>query len=250
MTACRATFLRLALAFALCLEAFGRLSTVSAANSFELGTQAYRSGDYTNAATNFLAAAASRPSSGALQNLGLAEWRRGYHGAAIVAWEQARWLDPFNSEALNNLRFARRNDQLEAPELAWYEVVSTWLPVNWWSWIAGASFWFALGIATVPGILRLRKTAWQQACAAFSLAVFLLSLPAHFGVNSRAGLAFILQKNTPLRLTPTEEAQYVSRLQSGEPARIERTHGRFVLLRTNRALGWVERDQVGAICPR
>jgi hypothetical protein len=55
----------------------------------------------------------------------------------------------------------------------------------------------------------------------------------------------VLQKDTPLRLTPTREAQAVTRLAAGEPARFVRTRGNYVLIRTNRTLGWVEREQFG-----
>jgi len=215
---------------------------------FQEGAEAYRARDFQQAAILFRQAAGARPASGTLQNLGNAEWESGRTGQAILAWEQARWLNPFNDAARNNLRFARRVAQLEAPDLAWYEVVSTWLPFNWWTSIAGISFWFAVGIGTVPGILRMRKAVWQQALAAFALAIFLLSVPAHFGVNGRSRLGFVLEKNAPLRLTATEEAQYVTRLQAGEPARLERVRGHFILIRTNRTLGWIRQEQFGLTC--
>ena len=191
-----------------------------------------------------------QPASGALQNLGNAEWRCGSTGAAILAWEQARWLDPFNQSARQNLRFARKTAQLEAPDLAWYEVVSTWLPASWWAWIAGISLWLAVGMGMLPGILRLRKATWHQAVAALGLMVFLLSIPAHIGVQTRSRVGFVLQNDTPLRLTPTLEAQALTRLAAGEPGRWVRARGNFVLIRTSRALGWVEQDQFGLTCPR
>jgi hypothetical protein len=97
----------------------------------------------------------------------------------------------------------------------------------------------------LPGILRLRKAAWHQAVAALGFMVFLLSVPAYLGVHTRSHIGFVLQKDVPLRLTPTLEAQAVTRLAAGEPARFIRTRGNYVLIRTNRALGWVERDQFG-----
>ncbi|HWI59940.1 MAG TPA: hypothetical protein VNZ22_22110, partial [Bacillota bacterium] len=207
---------------------------------FRTGTNAYSAGDYTLAAQTFREAALRQPASGTLQNLGNAEWERGQAGVAILAWEQALWLDPFNGSARNNLRFARKTAQLESPELTWYEVVSTWLPVNWWAWIAGLSFWLAIGMVLLPGIFRRHKATWHQALAAFGLAVFLLSLPAHFGVHTRSRLGFVLQKDTPLRLTPTRESQFVTRLGAGEPARLERARGNYLLVRTSRSVGWIE----------
>ena len=101
----------------------------------------------------------------------------------------------------------------------------------------------------LPGILRRRKAIWHQAIAALALMVFLLSIPALFGVQTRARIGFVLQEDTPLRLTPTLEAQPMTRLAPGEPARWIRARGRYVLVRTSRTLGWVEQDQFGLTCP-
>jgi len=228
----------------------GSISAVSPQAEFESGLAACRIGDYVRAAHAFRESVTLEPASGALQDLGNAEWRCGRAGAAILAWEQARWLDPFNPSPRQNLSFARKTAQLEAPDLTWYEVVSTWLPASWWAWIAGTSLWLAVGMVLLPGVLRLRKATWQQAVAALGLMVFLLSIPAHFGVQTRARIGFVLQKDTPLRLTPTLEAQAITRLAAGDPARWVRPSGGYVLIRTSRALGWVEQEQFGTACPR
>jgi len=216
---------------------------------FQTGLTAYRAADYPQAAEAFRQSVILQPASGALQALGNAEWQELRTGEALLAWEQALWLDPFDEAARQNLRFARKTAQLEAPELTWYEVISTWLPVGWWAWIAGGSLWLAVGMGYLPGILRRRKTTWHQAIAALALMVFLLTIPALFGVQTRARIGFVLQKDTPLRLTPTREAQAVTRLAPGEPARWVRTRGRFILIRTGRTLGWIEQGQFGLICP-
>jgi tetratricopeptide (TPR) repeat protein len=239
----------IALLLALC-ACPGNVSARSPETLFQAGASAYRAGDYARATDAFRQSVVLQPASGALQDLGNAEWRCGRTGAAILAWEQARWLDPFNQSARQNLRFARKTAQLEAPDLAWYEVVSTWLPASWWAWIAGASLWLAVGMGMLPGILRQRKATWHQAVAALGLMVFLLSLPAHLGVQTRSRVGIVLQKDTPLRLTPTLEAQALTRLAAGEPGRWVRARGKYVLIRTSRALGWVEQDQFGLACPR
>jgi hypothetical protein len=216
---------------------------------FRVGVAAYRAADYSLAAQAFRQSVTLQPASGALQALGNAEWQQRRAGDAILAWEQALWLDPFNESARNNLHFARKTAQLEAPELTWYEVISTWLPVSWWAWIAGGSLWLAVGLGLLPGILRRRKATWHQAMAALALMVFLLSIPALFGVHTRARIGFVLEKDTPLRLTPTLEAQAITRLAPGDPARRLRSHGRYLLIRTGRTLGWVEQNQFGLTCP-
>jgi len=224
-------------------------AAASADALFREGTGAYREGEYSRAARAFGEAAGRRPASGTLRNLGNAQWQGGQTGRAIVAWEQALWLDPFNRAARNNLRFARKVAQVEAPELSWDEVVSTWLPIDWWAWIMGVSLWLAVGMVLLPGILRRRKAAWHQAVAALGIMVFLLSVPAHFGVHTRARIGFVVQKDAPLRLTPTQEAQVLARLSAGEPARCVRARGPYALIRTNRALGWIEQEQFRLVCP-
>jgi len=226
------------------------VSAVSPDALFRDGAKAYRTANYAHAAESFRLSTSIQPASGALQNLGNAEWQLQHTGAAIVAWEQALWLDPFNQAARQNLRFVRKTAQLDAPELRWYEVVSTWLPMNWWAWIAGASLWLAIGMATLPGLLRRRKATWHQAVAALGLMLFLLSVPALVGVHTRSRIGFVQQGDTPLRLTPTRDAQAVTRLAAGEPVRLIRARGQYMLVRTNRTLGWLEQAQFRLTCPR
>lgn len=223
-------------------------SAVTPQSLFQDGTAAYRANDFSNSATLFRNSAAILPASGTLVNLGLSEWRSNQPGPAILAWEQSLWLDPFNKASHENLRFARKVLQIESPELTWYEVVSTWLPVNWWAWMASCSFWFAIAAALLPGIFRLPKAGWHQGLAALGLTVFLLSVPAHAGVRTRSRTGFILQKDTPLRLTPTAEAQTVTRLSAGEPARLLKTRHAYLLIRTPRAVGWVRQEEFGRMC--
>jgi hypothetical protein len=233
---------------AVCLG-FVAFGTVAAPEgSFVEGSEAYRRADYAAAAQAFGESARQRLASGTLQNLGNAQWQQGRSGAAILAWEQSVWLDPFNRAARNNLRFARKSAQLESPDLTWYEAVSAWLPPSWWAWMAGIGLWVAVGLTTLPGIFRWRRTGWQQSIAAFGIMVFLLSVPAQLGVFTRSRLGFFLEKETELRLTPTEEGQVIARFAAGEPARRERSRGNYVLVRTNRGLGWVDREKFAQIC--
>ena len=223
-------------------------SAASPEGLFQNGAEAYRAADYPQASAAFREAAALHPAAGTLYNLGNAEWQRGRSGLAILAWEQSIWLNPFNKLAHNNLRFARKTHQLENPDLTWYKVVSTWLPVNWWAWLAGLTFWAVIALVMLPGIFRLRKATWHQALAALCLTLFLLSLPAHYGALTRSRLGFIVRKESPLLLTPTAQSQIITRLAAGEPARVQRVRGNYLLVRTSRGRGWLERERFGLVC--
>ncbi len=217
---------------------------------FRRGKETYRAGDFAMSAKWFGECVARQPSSGAWQNLGLAEWQSGHMGEAILAWERAAWLDPANRAARANLQFARKTAQLDAPILAWNEVPSTWLSVNAWAWLGGVSLWVAVGLITLPGFLRRPRATWSQALAATGLAIFLLSLPVQIGVHTRARIGFVIGPGAALRLSPTRDAETVTQLAPGEPARSERVRGNYVFVRTNRSAGWLEREQFEPVCPR
>src|SRR5262245_50515468 len=108
----------------------GTAAGASPAALFQKGVKEYRDGNYASAAEAFHDATALKPASGTLQNLGNSEWQTGRFGPAILAWEQSVLLDPFNNLARSNLRFARRTAQIEAPDLSWPEVISSWLPLS------------------------------------------------------------------------------------------------------------------------
>lgn len=219
----------------------------SAQELFTSGSQAYTEGNFEKAATRFLESAAASPASGTWHNLGDAEWQLGRTGPAILAWERALWLNPYNTNSHSNLRFARKAKLLDAPELTWFEICSTWLPVNAWPWVAGLSLWLAVAMVVLPGVFRLPKAGWHQALAAAGFAVFLLTVPALIGVQSRANIAIVLQRNTSLRLTPTADGQPLAHLGAGETVRLEHQRGGYVFVRAEAGTGWIDRNQLGLI---
>lgn len=219
--------------------------SVAAADSFAKGLKAGRAGDFAQATKEFQSSLAAQPAAGTLLNLGLAHWRNGHVGEAILCWEQSAWLNPFEQDARNNLVFARAEMQVEPLELAWYELASTWLPANVWAAILCGSLWLAVGMMILPGVFRWRKARWHQAVAALGLGVFLLSLPPNLGVIARAQLGIALGKKSPLRLTPTQEAEVVSWLTPGEPVRQLRQWGEYRFVRTAHGSGWIHRREVG-----
>lgn len=225
------------------------LASVRAATNddFAQGLAAYRIGQFATAAQAFENAAAVQPAAGAFVNLGLAEWQRGHSGSAILAWEQALWIDPFNKPAAEDLSFARQVTQLDAPQLNWFETLSSWLPSAAWLWLTGASLWLAVGMVLLPPVFRRQKAAWHQTLAAFGLCVFLFSLAGNWGVISRTHIGFVLEDNAPLLLTPTRDGEVTSTLTSGEPARKLRMLGNYYLIRTISETGWIEREQFGLV---
>jgi tetratricopeptide (TPR) repeat protein len=218
-------------------------------NELESGLDYYRAGKFPEAAAAFEKSVGLQPSTGALVNLGLAEWHNGHTGEAVLAWEQASWIDPFDAHACANLQYAREFASLEPPNYSWYERTSTWLPANCWTWLAGGSLWLAVALVTVPGFFRMRKAGWHQTVAALALGIFLLSLAPSAGIVTRSKIVIVTAKNTLLRLTPTESAETVASLPPGEPVRTLSTRGDYFFVHTQNGNGWVGRGQIRFLCP-
>jgi tetratricopeptide (TPR) repeat protein len=218
------------------------------ARLFHEGIQSYLDGNYTNAAECFRGVAVQSHAAGAWYNLGNAEWRLGRAGPAVLAWERARWIDPFHEPARANLDFARKTSQLEHPELAWYEICSAWLPTPWWSWLAAGCFWGSATLLILPGALRWGRSDWHQGLASAGFALFLLVLPALAGVQTRSKLGVVLMSPTPLRLAPAEHAQNIGKLNAGEAVRREGRRGAYYYVHAaNEIAGWVKSGEVGWI---
>lgn len=216
---------------------------------FRAGNAAYEAGQFEAAAQAFQSSLKAQTAAGTLLNLGLAEWRSGRPGEAIVAWEQSAWLNPFAPAARQNLGYAREMLQVNPLELTWCEQASTWLPANWWPWIAGGGLWLAVAMVTLPGFFRWRKAGWHQTLAALALGVFLLSLPPNLGEVTRANLGVVTDKSTALRLTPTQSAETIANLPAGEPVQRLRTQGNYLFVHSQYGNGWIDRQQARLLCP-
>jgi tetratricopeptide (TPR) repeat protein len=236
----------LVVAALVCVVNFGRAGTN---DFFAHGMELSRAGQFPEAAAAFQAAADARPAAGTLVNLGLAEWQCGRAGPAILAWEQARWLDPYEPRAEANLKFARQAAQVDPPQLKWHEAVSIWLPPNAWVWLAGGTLWLTVGLLVLPGIFRRRPAGWHQFLAALAFGFFLFCLTASLGVVSRTEIGFIMEKNAALRLTPTRDGEVVATLPAGEPVRALRTRNNYIFIHTPGASGWLEQDEFRLVCP-
>lgn len=217
---------------------------------FQKGVELNRAGQFPEAAAAFQSSIQSRPSAGALVNLGLAEWQSGHAGPAILAWERAGWIDPFNQLVAQNLMVARTVAQVDAPELRWFETASTWLAPNAWVWLAGAGLWLGVGALVLPRVFRWRKSGAQQTLAALGFSLFIAAMTANVGVVTRTNLGVVLKKNAPLLLTPTHEGEIISTLSAGESGRVTRRRGNFFFIRTAMGSGWVARENFGFVVER
>lgn len=219
---------------------------------FRKANAAYAAGDFAESVYELRELTNERQfSGGALHNLGNSEWKVGRAGHAVLAWERARSLNPFNRNTDANLRFARHSARVEAPTPAWHERYSTWLPGGLWLIIASAGLWGGVALLTLPRLLGWRRADWHQGIAAALLAIFLLAVPALLGLSRRAQLGVVLEDEIPLRLTPTREGETLTKLPAGEMARVERERGDYFYIRAegDRA-GWVRKADFARVWSR
>jgi tetratricopeptide (TPR) repeat protein len=229
-----------------------RAGEASLDEGFRKANTAYTSGDFAEAVGALRQLAADgRYSAGALHNLGNAEWKVSRPGYAILAWERARSLDPFNRNTVANLHFARHNARVEAPVPGWFERYSSWLPAGWWLALATLGLWGGVALLVLPRVLGWRRADWHQGIAATLLAVFLLSVPSLLGLRKRAQTGVVLEDETPLRLTPTRDGETLAKLPAGEMARMERERGNYVYVRAegDRA-GWLKKSEFQTVWTR
>jgi hypothetical protein len=226
------------------------LATARAGSVWNAAIGHYEKGDYVQASAEFGMLASNSPSAAVFQNLGLAEWGCTNTGLAILTWERELWLEPRATAARNNLLYARRSALIGEPELAWYEICSAWLSAGTWAIIACVSFWATLCLMILPGLFGYRKTTVATAAqmlAAGGFAIFLVTLPAMYGINSRMQVAIVLERETPLLLTPTVQGEIITRISSGETARVLRERGKFCYVRTSGVTGWIQKARLGFI---
>ncbi len=216
---------------------------------FRAGVTAYEAGQFELAAQAFQDSLVEQMAAGTLLNLGLADWQCGRTGDAILAWEQAAWLDPFDRAAQKNLLYARETALVSPLDLTWFEEASTWLPANWWTWIAGGSLWLSVALVTLPGFFRIRRAGWHQTASALSLGVFLLSLAPSIGIVTRSNLGIVRANHVSLRLTPTQSAEVIAPLPPGEPVRALRQRGDYLFVHAQGGDGWIERQQIRFVIP-
>ena len=234
-------FILLAVVFALLETLLAR----GADDVFAPGRSAYAAGQFTNAARFFQGELKRAPSAEAWHNFGDAAWQAGHPGEAVLAWQRARWINPYQTNAAASLRFVDGLGQFTEWSPTWTEKYSTWLPVNLWAGVATVSLWLAVALGLLPGIFPWRKTVWPQLLAAIALGTFVLTLPALAGIHGRTKLAVIREVNVPLRQTPTLTAQVRSRFAAGEMVRCQSVRGKYYFVRTaNEETGWVACDQL------
>jgi tetratricopeptide (TPR) repeat protein len=210
---------------------------------------AYLNGDYTTAAAGFDEYLRQVPgSASAMYNLANCYLQLGDIGRAILFYERARKLRPYDGDIRHNLEIARSriaNPIVEIREFfltRWLWSVSGVMSTRSWAILSLLFFWVAVSLIA----LRMRSPGWQfhdmLPVTAGICFVFAMLMGAQRSYDlRRMDRAVIMHHETVLTIAPDHASKLVAKVSAGETVLIMDSLGTFLKVRLpNFEHGWVE----------
>lgn len=225
-----------------------------AEQQFQAANEAYRAGNFEEAATQYEAILKDGYRSEALYyNLANSYFRQGQQGRAVLNYERALMLDPTDVDTQHNLRVVRSRlpDDIEVlPEFfleKWWRNISLSLSTQRWGALVLVFLW--LGMAGV--IMWLLDKRRQIKKIGFTLGVIFLIFSGlsflftshNHQLDQDSGRAVIMQPQVAMRSAPDIESQVIRDLHEGATIRIVDKIGdwcKVTLL--NGEEGWLPQD--------
>ena len=217
------------------------LAPLVAAETPSVAETAYARGDFVGAAAAWTEEMRGEGvTAGRLAALGNAEWRLGRKGRAMVCWERALRLDPWDPVALAGIRHAQGAGGVDRPAATWPEAYASVLPPEAW-WLLGlAAFWTALLCVVVPRWRGVTAGEANHRARLGALTLLGLCLPGIWGGRSLDERAVIRRTEVSLRLTPTRFGEPLSGLDEGDVVRVDRPlNGHVRVITADGKTGWV-----------
>jgi hypothetical protein len=213
------------------------------------GEQAYAKGEFAGAVEAWQAEAQrDGVSPGLLAALGNAEWRLGRKGRAMVCWERALLLDPYNAVALAGIRHGQNAGGVERPGSTWSENYSAVLSADLWLIIAAVSFWAALLAILLPRLRRQPASEWNQRIRVTAFTLLALCIPGLWGARSSANRAVVRKTEISLRLTPTLQGEPTQAVSEGDVVRTGRGfNGHIRVTTADGKSGWLRAGEIESV---
>lgn len=214
---------------------------------FNQGNEHYSLGEYEMAINNYENCLQLSQSAALHFNIGNAWYQIDEVGKAILHFEKALALNPGYPEAQANLKFVRENSDLALPEYSWVSRLAQTLSLSTWCWIGAVSFWAVIALITLPRLFG-GGNLFTFGGMLLSLILSLCTVVALYGYHNKNNEVVILNNDTTLRVAPTDISPSNAYLQGGELASMERTHQKFLFLKTAQGeSGWVLAEEIGKI---
>lgn len=224
---------------------------------FEAGNRAYQQRDFAKALQEYHQIAAQGIKSDALfYNMGNAYFRRGQLGAAILYYEKARQLNPYDSRIAHSLEVARsksKNQIPEVPEAFW---TTAWRYLLWFFTLEGF-FWIGIGLYILVFLLIAhwiwftQPTPWRRRTLMVLIPLTVVFLGASIFAAYKENVhqfAVVQPKKTEILATPVSDGQSVRVLYEGLTVKILHREGAWFRVKLPNGLeGWMQKRDLAII---
>ncbi len=224
--------------------------------NFAEAVAAYDSGDFTEAAEFFRSRIIKdSPDPALLYNLATCLCNEGDLAAALVCFERAHLLAPYDTAITENLNFVRRRlflaevNKIDGPTEMLLAATYSLRPDEWL--LLALSAWAAAGIfLAFRRKLSLNKRIVFIGCC---LIIFILALSAsifeQMGDYSNA-IAVVTSKNAELRSLPSlKSGSKLVRLRMGTVVRVIESRFDWVRIKSDNTKGWIQKSRMTRIAP-
>jgi tetratricopeptide (TPR) repeat protein len=213
---------------------------------------AYQQADYEGAIALYESVLASgQHSTGVYFNLGNACYKAGHLGKAVLNYERALLLDPYNKEVTENLNFVQQQIEPTVEAIppfflqAWWDSLRSVFSSTLWAaigllllWLgaAGASLWL------IGKTRERRKMGFKLGLTGFLLCVLPLLLAfSRKKTETDSSFAIILTDNSILRVAPSEESEERMTLKEGWKVEcVDELANWFKVKLANGEMGWIK----------
>jgi len=227
------------------------LAPLGAADDRAISTAetAYAKGDYATAIEKWSEEARIEGvTAGRLAALGNAEWRLGRKGRAMVCWERALLLDPFDPVATAGIRHALNAGGTDRPAFTWTEDYAAILTADAWLILATLSFWIAFLCIIVPRLRRRAASEANHRARVISLTLLVLCIPGLWGSRELSARAVVRKTEISLRLTPTQFGEPLNSVAEGDVVRTGRPlNGHVRVTTADGKTGWLRAGEIEAV---
>lgn len=204
-------------------------------------------------AGNARAAAAAQPSAGysatQLYNQANASVRDGKPGIAVLNYERAHLLAPYDPDIRANLNFVRDTSRLPAVNGSWFERVIGLASPNSLFWLGCIGIVIA-GASELVRRLYPRRGMSLRAATAAGLSLIVLTLWSAAVVWPILNEAVVIAPTAPERMAPAAMAEPLTTLREAQIVTVEAERPDFALVHSaSGQTGWVARAELASIVP-
>jgi tetratricopeptide (TPR) repeat protein len=232
----------------LCFVVPSRASAANSDAAFEAANKLYEEGRFAEAATAYETLLRSGGVSAPLYfNLGNAYFKAGQLGRAIVAYRNARLLNPRDPDITANLQFARNQRQGPSVSISTFERWLGKFSLNEWTTVTAVAFWtwlLLLALAELRPALKkpLHGTILFLTASTVLLGILLIAV---WRVERLNQVIVVTVPQAAVRHGPLEESQVAFTVNDGAELRLlDRKDGWYQVTTGDNRLGWLKKESV------